>query len=94
MPETWLKKGALTFKQHCQFTFDGPLSEKTEKTKVNYLITYVGDKGREVYKTFDWTPTAEDQAREQDTLEGVYAKFAHHVAPKTNRIYCHCRIQS
>ena len=81
-----LAKEWKRFKQHCQFTFDGPLSEKTEKAKVNYLMTYVGDKGREVYETFDWTPAAEGQAREQDTLEGVYAKFAHHVAPKTNRI--------
>ena len=78
-----LAKEWKRFKQHCQFTFDGPLSEKTEKAKVNYLMTYVGDKGREVYETFDWTPAAEGQAREQ---EGVYAKFAHHVAPKTNRI--------
>ena len=49
-------------------------------------MTYVGDKGREVYETFDWTPAAEGQAREQDTLEGVYTKFAHHVDSKTNRI--------
>ena len=40
------------FKQHCEFTFKGPLSSKTEAEKVNYLMTYIGDKGREIYTTF------------------------------------------
>ena len=62
----------------------GPLSDKTEKAKVNYLMTYIGDKGREVYGTFEFAPAAaEGQAAEHDTLAGVYAKFAEYVAPKT-----------
>ena len=35
------------FEQHCQFTFDGPHAAKSEE-KVNYLMTYRGDKGREI----------------------------------------------
>ena len=78
-------KESKRFKQHCQFTFGGPLSDKTEKAKVNYLMTYIGDKGREVYGTFEFAPAAAGgQAAEQDTLAGVYAKFAEYVAPKTN----------
>lgn len=81
LPKEWKR-----FKQHCQFTFDGPLSDKNEKAKVNYLMTYVGDKGREIYETFTWAAPAEGVAREQDTLEGVYAKFAHYAAPMKNQI--------
>ena len=35
-----LAKEFKRFKQHCQFTFQGPLSEKSEKAKVNYFMTY------------------------------------------------------
>ena len=44
------------FKQHCKFTFKGPLAGKSEVEKVNYLMTYIGDKGREIYHTFEWLP--------------------------------------
>ena len=77
------------FKQHCEFTFGGPLSGKTEKEKVSYLMTYIGDKGREVYLTFDWrTITLEDGTRipENDTLEGVYRHYEAYVKPKKNQI--------
>ena len=53
-----LNKEWKRFTQHCQFTFGGPLSDKTEKAKVNYLMTYIGDKGREVYGTFEFAPAA------------------------------------
>ena len=33
------------FRQHCDFTFKGRLANKTEGQKVNYLMTYIGDKG-------------------------------------------------
>lgn len=83
-----LAKEWRRFKQHCMFTFDGPLSDKTEKAKVNYLMTYVGDKGREVYGTFVWPagPLADGQAEEKDTLIGVYTRFDQYVAPKSNHI--------
>ena len=81
-----LAKEWKRFKQHCQFTFDGPLSDKNEKAKVNYLMTYIGDKGREIYETFTWAPAANGQPAEKDTLEGVYTKFGNYVAPKKNEI--------
>ena len=40
------------FRQHYDFTFNGPLATKTEGQKVNYLMTYIGDKDREIYETF------------------------------------------
>ena len=44
------------FNQHCSFTYDGPLAQKTEREKLNYLMLYTGDKGREIYTTFQWRP--------------------------------------
>ena len=35
-------------KQHCEFTFGGPLKQKSEEVKCNYLMLWVGDKGREI----------------------------------------------
>jgi transposase InsO family protein len=74
------------FKQHCEFTFKGPLSSKTEIEKVNYLMTFIGDKGREIYETFTWAPETSKTPAENDTLAGVYAKYGAYVAPKKNEI--------
>ena len=72
------------FRQLCDFMFKGPLTTKTEGQKVNYLMTYIGDKGREIYETFLWTPATDDTPTENTTLEGVCAKYAQYVAPIKN----------
>lgn len=78
------------FKQHCEFTFKGPLAGKSEVEKVNYLMTYIGDKGREIYQTFEWTPARQDGGvnlpPENETLDGVYNKYEQYVKPKRNQI--------
>ena len=51
------------FRQHCDFTFKGPLATKPEGQKVNYLTTYIGDKGCEISETFSWTPETDDAQR-------------------------------
>ena len=56
------------FKQHCEFTFRGLLLSKTEAEKVNYLMTYIGDKGREIYKTFTF------QQGDDQKLDKVFKK--------------------
>ena len=89
-----LPKEFKRFKQHCLFTFKGPLADKPELRQVNYLMTYMGDKGREVYSTFDWKPAvpADEenhiaaQPAEDATLDGVFGKFEAYVAPKKNEI--------
>ena len=63
------------FRQHCDFTFKGPLATTTQGQKVNYLMTYIGDKGREIYETFVWTPATDDTPAENANLEGVHAKY-------------------
>ena len=51
---------------------------------------YIGDKGREVYTTFEWAPaTGSGDQRvpaENETLNGVLAKFEAYVAPQCNQI--------
>ena len=81
LPKEWRR-----FKQHCEFTFKGPLAAKSEVEKVNYLMTYIGDRGRELYTTFTWAPAADREPAENDTLAGVYAKYEAHVAPQSSEI--------
>ena len=62
LPTTW-----KAFRQHSEFTFGGPLNRKSEEE--NYLMIWVGDKGRDIYNT--WELTA-DEARK---LETYYTRF-------------------
>ena len=80
-----LKREFRRFKQHCKFTFDGPLNKSTDVVKVNYLMTYMGDRGREVYSTFDWAPATGTTPAENATLEGVWKRFESYVEPKNQR---------
>lgn len=36
------------FREHAEFMFKGPLSTKTEAVQCNYLMLWVGDKGRHI----------------------------------------------
>ena len=93
-----LEREFRRFKQHCEFIFEGPLNEKSEKVKCNYLMPFMGDKGREIYTTFEWIPRQEAvlneqqqevtaaQAAENETLNGIFTKFGNYVAPKRNQI--------
>lgn len=48
LPSAW-----KSFLSHAKFMFNGPLVSKNEEQKCNYLMLWVGDKGRDVYST--WT---------------------------------------
>ena len=62
------------FYQHCEFTFGGPLSKCTEKEKICSLMSFVGDKGRKIYLTFDWQTV---QVGTGDTAQNVREKEIH-----------------
>jgi hypothetical protein len=85
-----LPKEFKEFIQHCTFVFNGPLDTKTEKQKVNYLLTYVGKKGREIYQTFEFD--AGDAEADppvppgNEVLHTVWSKFEEYVRPRTNQI--------
>ena len=70
------------FTDHCNYTFGGPLSGKTELQKVNYLMTFIGDRGRELFSTFTFAPAAGNNPPEKETLAGLYAKHEAYVKPR------------
>ena len=86
LPAAW-----RSFKQHCAFVFGGPLKAKSEEQMCNYLMIWVGEKGRDIYNT--WTLTDE----ERKLLATYYSKFEDYVKPKSNNVFArykfHKRIQ-
>ena len=76
LPGAW-----RSFKQHCEFTFGGPLKGKTEEQRCNYLMIWVGDKGRDIYNTW----TLADKAKKK--LQTYYDKFEAYVKPKSNHVF-------
>ena len=43
--------GVISTAWNCEFTFEGPLKRKGEGEKCNYVMIWIGDKGRDVYVT-------------------------------------------
>ena len=76
LPNAW-----KAFKQHCEFTFDGPLKQKSEEVKCNYLMLWVRDKGREIYSTWE---LGEEAAKKLNTY---YTKYEAYEKPKSNRVF-------
>ena len=87
-----LRKEWERFYQHCEFTFGGPLSKCTEKEKICNLMSFVGDKGREIYLTFQWgtvqvgSGESAQNVNEKDILQRVVGKFKVHLGAKKNPI--------
>jgi hypothetical protein len=69
------------FKEHSEFMFKGPLASKTEEIQCNYLMLWVGEKGRQIYSTWD---LSNDQRKK---LKSYYDKFEEYCKPKSNIIY-------
>ena len=81
LPDQWRK-----FKSHVELIFNGPLKEKSEAVKVNYLLLWIGDKGREIRNT--WTDLDEEEQTEaRSKLKTYYDRFQAHVQPKLNPIF-------
>lgn len=73
------------FCSHIDFVFDDPLSELEAKQRAGWLETWIGEQGREIYKTQNW----EDDEK-QDPVK-VLDKFANYIRPRKNkRIARHC----
>lgn len=43
----------IRFKQHVSFTFKGPLAKADKKDCAGWLGLWIGQQGREIYKTFN-----------------------------------------
>ena len=76
-----LPSGWKAFKQHCEFNFGGPLKQKSEEVKCNYLMLWVGDKGCEIYSM--WKLGAEEAKK----LNTYHTKYDAYVKPKSNRVF-------
>ena len=48
LPSAWKAS-----KQHCEFIFGGPLKQKSEEVKCNYLMLWVGGKVCEICSTWE-----------------------------------------
>ena len=89
---TDLSKEWERFYQHCEFAFGGPLNKCTEKEKICNLMSFVGDKGQEIYLTFQWNTVQVGSGgnrrdiSERDILERVAEKFKAHLEAKKNPI--------
>jgi len=87
-----LSKEWEKFYQHCEFRFGGPLSKCTEKEKIFNLMSFVGDKGREIYLTFQWETVqvgsgeSAQNVNEKDILQRVVGKLKAHLEAKKNPI--------
>ncbi|VDI10629.1 Hypothetical predicted protein [Mytilus galloprovincialis] len=70
-----------SFQQHTEFWFAGPLAKTAEAQKCNYLMIWIGNKGRDIYST--WDLSVDDKKK----LDVHYQNFEKHVRPKSNKIY-------
>ena len=76
LPAAW-----KSFQQHCEFAFGGPLKGKSEEQRCNYLMIWVGEKGRDVYNT--WNLSSEESKK----LTTYYERFEAYIKPKSNNIF-------
>lgn len=76
------------WKQNMKLVLAGPLHDKTEEVKVNYMLIYIGQAGRDIYNT--WTLT-EDEKKSTETL---FTKFGNYCKPKENTTMARFRFNS
>lgn len=76
LPEAWKK-----FRQHVELIFNGPLKGKDEPILCSYLMLWVGDKGRDIFNT--WNLSADDSKK----LNKYYEHFQAYVQPKLNPVF-------
>ena len=77
LAEEWKK-----IKLHVELIFKGPLKSKSKEEQVSYLLFWIGQQGRDVYKT--WTGISEENAKK---LETYYTRLKNHMQPKLNLIF-------
>ena len=80
------------FADHCGFCFESRLSGKSEREKVAHLMSFVGDRGREVFKTFTFNTVQERvndqdlQVNEKHKLDVVLKRFEDHFSSRKNEV--------
>ena len=64
------------FKQHVDLIFSGPLKSRSEAEKCSHLLTWVGQKGRDIHNT--WSNIPEEN---RGKLNTYHERFEQHVNP-------------
>lgn len=80
LPESWEK-----FRRHTDLIFKGPLKDLNEEEKIAYVLLWIGDKGRDIYQTWNLTDD------ESHSLQAHYEKFKGYVQPKLNPVFARFR---
>uniref|UniRef100_A0A1A8L2U7 Gypsy retrotransposon integrase-like protein 1 n=1 Tax=Nothobranchius pienaari TaxID=704102 RepID=A0A1A8L2U7_9TELE len=76
LPDAWRR-----FVQHVKLMLSGPLSSKSEETQCSYLLLWVGERGRDIYNTWQ---LSEEEAKKLTTY---LDRFEQYLMPKTNTIF-------
>lgn len=79
------------FEDHANLMFMGPLKRCSDDEKAAYIRIWIGEQGREIYKSWNWD---DDQGKNPTNLK---AEFKKHCQPKQNTVFArylfHQRIQ-
>lgn len=67
------------FRSHVSFVFAGPLTALVSRQKAGWIGTWIGEQGREIYKTLEWADG------EKDDPVKVLDKFAGYIRPRKNK---------
>ena len=67
------------FSSHVSFVFAGPLAALESKQKAGWIGTWIGEQGREIYKTLAWA-----DGEKEDPVK-VLDKFAAYIRPRKNK---------
>lgn len=67
------------FKQHVEFTYKGPLAKTDKKDRCGWLGMWIGQQGREIYKTFNF------DAGQEDDPANILKKLEDYVRPHKNK---------
>lgn len=67
------------FKQHVEFVIQGPLAGTEKKILAGWLGMWLGQEGREIFKTLSWTDG------EQDDHTKILGKYEEYISPKRNK---------
>ena len=59
-------------------------NQKSDKVKTCMLLSCIGEKGREIYDTFEFDPATEEQDPSM-TLDVVVTKFQEYCSPRKNK---------
>lgn len=78
----------MEFLQHVEFWRKGPLSKNNGKEHCNYLMIWIGDKGRDIYSTLNLSQ------KNCKKFSVIKEKFEDLVKPKSNRVYSRYRFLS